>query len=847
MYKAWSIGWMFFLFVFCGMNAEAQGESISLETALPIGSEMRMEVNGEGKLSFDGLVKLREEEQQGIVFTIFRVEKQTCTLKGKVRGLDCSNQQVTRLDLSQAVGLKTLFAFKNRIESIDLSAARGLVFVDLSFNRLKEVALTHFLELKNLALYNNQLTALKVEDCPKLSYVGLHQNRLPEDVFLSLSKTLPEVKGGVLVVVNGLGEDNNQCSKTAVNLFKKSGWGVYDYNGNPFAMLSFEGYDYVPVVSDRKIILESDLPKGTPISLKMKSTKPLKIEGIDSVSCETSFDGVRTYQLNIREAQWAIRGDVELLDCSELGLRSLHFATEAVLTHLICRNNQITELDLRGCKQLRQLNCAHNRIAKLLLCEEAPLDTWVVCGNLIGAEEAVQIAEKVSTSVGAERKAILFSETEADGNRFSPQSVETLGRKGFKSFAVVDAESHLKYYKGFGYIPKVSDKAQVKFVTNHSVGDSLLIEITPYGTEDVSVEGATFLYLDAPFDSPYGVYRLNGQEVTIKGNVERLDLGECALKKLDCSQASTLSTLLLVGNPLLTELDVQRNTALKVLQIVRCGIATLNTRPLSELTHYYAGYSALREVDLSQNKRLRVLNVDRLQLREIDVSKNIELEQLSCSENQLVRLSLEHNRNLTEVYCADNLLEEIVLPPASPLKKLDVARNRLTELALGEVPYLEWLFCHSNRIDEQRARSLLMALPNRSIGVAGRLFFRNGKDPKEGNKAYKKHVSAASGNHWLILDFNGNQGRAKKYEGEPDPEGSDEVVLDGLSVGWNGRVLEIKGVPPDSLVGVYSASGEMVARQVSFGEVVTIDLSGCLRGELLLVRTQSRSFKIMVQ
>ncbi len=136
---------MFFLFVFCGMNAEAQGESISLETALPIGSEMRMEVNGEGKLSFDGLVKLREEEQQGIVFTIFRVEKQICTLKGKVRGLDCSNQQVTRLDLSQAVGLKTLFAFKNRIESIDLSAARGLVFVDLSFNRLKEVALTHSL------------------------------------------------------------------------------------------------------------------------------------------------------------------------------------------------------------------------------------------------------------------------------------------------------------------------------------------------------------------------------------------------------------------------------------------------------------------------------------------------------------------------------------------------------------------------------------------------------------------------------------------------------------------------------------------------------------------------------
>lgn len=225
------------------------------------------------------------------------------------------------------------------------------------------------------------------------------------------------------------------------------------------------------------------------------------------------------------------------------------------------------------------------------------------------------------------------------------------------------------------------------------------------------MNGATPLYLDAPFDSPYEVYRIDQSNVTIKGDLYRLDLGQCGVTDLNCSKLPALEVLLLTENPALKTLDLQNNRALRVLQIVRCGISSLETKDLAQLTHYYAGYSTLQKVDLSKNKLLEVLNVDKLDLTTLDLSGNKMLKSLSCSENKLTLLDLREQGYLEELDCAQNELKRVIFPPCSPLKKINVTQNKLTDLSLGDTPHLEHLACYSNAITPESAHYLLDAIP----------------------------------------------------------------------------------------------------------------------------------------
>lgn len=80
------------MFVVSIGRANAQAESIRLVTDIPIGKEIRLELSAQGKLKFDGLTPLREEEQSGVKFTILRVDKSEPIIYGAIKGLDCSGQ-----------------------------------------------------------------------------------------------------------------------------------------------------------------------------------------------------------------------------------------------------------------------------------------------------------------------------------------------------------------------------------------------------------------------------------------------------------------------------------------------------------------------------------------------------------------------------------------------------------------------------------------------------------------------------------------------------------------------------------------------------------------------------------
>ena len=142
------------------------------------------------------------------------------------------------------------------------------------------------------------------------------------------------------------------------------------------------------------------------------------------------------------------------------------------------------------------------------------------------------------------------------------------------------------------------------------------------------------------------------------------------LKKLYCSDCK------------LGKLDVRRNTKLEELDCSdnRYGIGSDNLDN--------AGLEAL---DVSKNRKLKVLRCYWNNLEKLDVSRNTKLIELSCGENYLEKLDVSKNTKLTELECSQNDLTELNVSNNPKLKTLWFYKNNIGVIDLGNCPFLSKL------------------------------------------------------------------------------------------------------------------------------------------------------------
>lgn len=808
----------------------AQEESISFETSLPVSSEIRLEINAQGKVTVEGLRHLRDEEVQGITFSYYVLLSQSVILKGTILGLDCSHQEVTQLDLSRALSLKTLFAYKNKLTEIDLARSTALDFVDLSYNELVDLAIPSLPKLQRLSLYSNKLSKLSIGSCPQLNYLDIHSNELSQAVCDELVSCLPRrTDTGTLVAVDNTQQEGNRCSMKAVKVAKERGWDVFDYNGSPFSLKPYRGFDYVPQVSERNITLISAKPQMSEISISIKTEEPYRVEGAELLSEKASYDGDKHLQLRLGDSgEVRLYGDILYLDCSNVGLTQILFTNESLISSLVCRDNELERLDLSQASHLKQLDCRNNKLAQLQLSPELPLLYLSVASNNLSDAEVTSLIGMLAKGddTNLVKKAIIFDCTkEGEGNLFSVEATRELKRKGFTPLAIINDEEKLIYYRGWNYRPHISQGEGVVFSTSRAIGEKLLIEMAPVSGEDYAVSGASLLYLDAPGETPYEVYRVDNATITISGRLAKLDLGDCGVTALDCTKAPSLISLLLVNNPELCELELSATKLLETLQIVGCGISTIDIRHLTELRQLYAGYSALHEIELSHCRKLETINLDKLQLTVLNLANNKNLKSLSCSENKLTELDLSAQQSLEDLDCSHNALMLLRLPQTAPLVRMDASHNKLQSLTLGSYPHLQQLSCYGNEIDTLHAGGLFESLPSRPGGSRGRFLFCDSSIPTEGNIAYQRDVERGVEKSWLVLDFNGSPMRAKQYKGVPNPNQVQAPPHQVWRIAQVGQELQILNLPTGELFELFSLTGVLLYRGVVQEDVSSVDTS----------------------
>ena len=166
--------------------------------------------------------------------------------------LECDNNQLTFLDVSQNLALDTLACYNNQITMLNVTQNEALKALSCYGNQLTALDVTHNTSLEMLACYNNQLTsidlsyntALTVLSCynnkitnldvsknTALTTLYIYQNKINGDAMEAFVESLPEVENGMLRVVYNEDEEN-VMTRAQVATAKEKGWTPYYWDGS---------------------------------------------------------------------------------------------------------------------------------------------------------------------------------------------------------------------------------------------------------------------------------------------------------------------------------------------------------------------------------------------------------------------------------------------------------------------------------------------------------------------------------------------------------------------------------------------------------------------------------------
>lgn len=153
-----------------------------------------------------------------------------------------------------------------------------------------------------------------------------------------------------------------------------------------------------------------------------------------------------------------------------------------------------------------------------------------------------------------------------------------------------------------------------------------------------------------------------------------------------------------LGN--LTSIDVSQNTKLKILDVGRHFIDVVDVSQLPDLEILDVAMSTLINIDVTQNPLLKelYLKFTDLSVLGLDVSQNPNLEVLSAVRLQLSNLDLSNNPRLKYLNIKENYFTSIDLSQNPDLEVFYCIQNNITEIDFSNNPNLRDAYLNFNNL-----------------------------------------------------------------------------------------------------------------------------------------------------
>ena len=742
---------------------------ITMTTSKAVGETIRLVIGTKDKsnVTVEGLQKIGPYGQ----YTQYTITSQTFTIKGNVRVLQCEDNQLTSLDVSQCPALKYFSCAKNSLTSLDLSqnpllerllcGGNQLTNLDLSHNsslrdlycegnpltsiifpsnsalvnfscsdsRLTSIDLSQCPNLLNVYCFSNkELTSLNLTQCPKLKDLRCETNEKLTSLDLTQCPALKDVicKKNDMLTELLLPPQNTALEKlrctwngklTSLNVSQAPALKELECTGNK-------------QLSSLNLSQCTALQKLTCTYNQLTSLDLSQNSALQTLYCErnqlTSLDLSQSTAL-------------EKLTCTDNKLTSLDLPQSSdKLSEIDCSDNQLISLNLSNLQELKKLKCFRNKLTSLTISNCDKLEYIACYSNQIKGQQMTALVNTLPIKPEALTGCLVVARFDpTPTNLCLKTDVAIANTKNWEVKKVGKYDWKEEYYEGEDDPLAFVGDGVITMTTTRPIGEQLLLSLSAPAGERVIAEG-----LKEPLilDGEPHFYTLTSQTVTLKGNLKLLNCGlyqsafthKNQLTSLNMSDCNTLRELYCLGNSL-QSLDVS-------------GCNTLGWLNCTE--------NLLQSLDVSGCNTLKSLNCGQNLLQSLDITHNEALTDLSCYNNQLETLDLSHARALNFLYVSNNRLTDVDLSQCLNLQDVDLDKNQLTSLDVSHNLNLRRLLCSRNPIEGERMTQLVKTLSDRT-GLAQGIFIPG--------KCLKSDVAIAKAKNWSAQDRKGNL-----YEGE-DP------------------------------------------------------------------------------
>ena len=375
-----------------GEDNTSSTPTITMTTTANVGDYIMLSVDAEGEPEVEGA----ELKFGGMAV----VKAPQITIRGHVTGLDCSDAQLTELNVSQMPTLTKLWCnnnaltaldtraladleifqcignqltelditankklleldcSKNKLTQIDLSSCEKLTLFLAYHNAIGQIDLSHNAELIGIDLSENQLSALSVAANPKLETIYCNGNAIKDGAMKQFVTSLPdrtdrEKMCNLFVIDTKNTKEENVIFKKQVQEALSKHWKVLNYSAGDEdgAGIPYEG---------------TEEPISHPESIVLKTTS-------EEVSLTIGAPSGQVY-VNWGDGEWS-QATVSEYGAIVKGTRrgDQVVISGADITRFKCPNSDITELLLNEVPELQVLHCYSNALSRIDLSKTPQL------------------------------------------------------------------------------------------------------------------------------------------------------------------------------------------------------------------------------------------------------------------------------------------------------------------------------------------------------------------------------------------------------------------------------------------------------------------------------------------
>ena len=304
---------------------------------------------------------------------------------------------------------------------------------------------------------------------------------------------------------------------------------------------------------------------------------------------------------------------------------TLDASKNTALEYIDCYGNDMTEIDLSGCANLKEVFGQGNAITNLDISgctslERLEFGSFTDLHTLNGISDCKNMKE---LSIGC-----------IDASLLDLSAMPELEKLWF----IVDDLSEIDT----SHNPKLRELRATGKTGSIDISRNTELEILEIdGWGDVDADLITSLDLSQnPKLEYFGLYGSH-------------------LHSIDLSNNPELENITLSENYGISELDLSENKKLHSLYCYGNGLTSINVRNCPELDDLICSENFLTEIDVSGNPNLRELACANNKLTSLDTSSCPILSNLNCSHNELSSLDLSKNTHLRNLEIHHNAIAEI--------------------------------------------------------------------------------------------------------------------------------------------------------------------------------------------